>query len=476
LPTLIKKSFSPHHRWFIFNLCAIMFILSQFWRGSTAVIASDLSHDLGLSSENLGLLGGAFFYSFCLAQLPMGPLLDRFGSRLVMSLLACIGAASAIVFAFSDSVAIAILARAGIGVGMAAALMGSYKILTTWFLPNEFATLASIILSIGYLGAIGATAPLAWLSETFGWRGASICMATFTLLIAVVTYLVVRDHPPQQSCIPPQSTPSRTDIFLGFRTIFGSRSFWCLAPLTFASLGAQTAVQGLWGVPYLMDAYGLSKATASGILLAIPVGFICGAPLWGRLSDKLGRRKLPILLGQAAMLLVFSSLVLNLQLSRWGLLLQFWLLGMTAASNFILFVQVKEIFPLSIVGTALTALNFFTTLGAAIFQHMVGIIMDCWTPSIKGTLPTIAYQWGFGVSAALLAMALIVYMGSRDSGPGSKTPQCSASREKRSGKAGAALQNHPRGFKTLFRTDSISLRMAANRSGVAASKRRTSTG
>src|SRR5512147_491970 len=128
----MEKPFSANYRWYIFALCAAIFIISQFWRVSNAVVANDLSRDLGLSPESLGLLCGAFFYSFCVIQLPMGFLLDRFGARVVMSTLACIGAASAVIFAFAGGASTAILARAGIGIGMAAALMGSYKIFPAW--------------------------------------------------------------------------------------------------------------------------------------------------------------------------------------------------------------------------------------------------------------------------------------------------------------------------------------------------------
>lgn len=413
----MNKPFSPHYRWYIFTLCAATFIISQFWRVSNAVVANDLSHDLGLSPENLGLLGGAFFYSFCLVQLPMGPLLDRFGSRVVMSSLACIGAASAIAFALASSGTMAILARAGIGIGMAAALMGSYKIFTTWFSPYQFATLSGFMIALGNLGAISATAPLALLSEALGWRGAFLCMAIITLLLAITIFLVVRDHPHQRTGALPHASLSMSNIFSGLRSVFGSSRFWCLAPLAFASYGAMITVIGLWGGPYLMHTCGLSKTTASVILLATPIGAICGAPLWGRLSDKLRRRKFLILGVQGVSLLVFFSLAMDLQLPRWGLLLQFWLFGFTGVSSTLLYVQVKETFPLFIAGTALTALNFFLMLGGAVFQHMMGIIMGNWTPSITGALPVVAYQWGFGVSAVLLALALIVYISSQDTTP-----------------------------------------------------------
>lgn len=409
----MKKTYSSYRR-VIFAICAVMFIISQFWRVSTAVIAGDLSHDLGISPEMLGLLGGAFFYSFALAQLPMGPLFDRCGPRVVISGLGCLAAVSALVFALSNSVSIAILARAGIGLGMAAVLMGSYKIFTTWFSPHEFATLAGIMISIGNLGAICATAPLALLSETLGWRTSFICMAAATLLIAAVMYLVVRDHPPQQADTPAPDTPSLADILAGLRTVFGSVHFWRLAPLAFASYGTLIVAQGLWGGPYLMHTYGMSKTAAGSILLAIPIGVICGSFLWGYLSDRLKRRKLPLLVGHGVMLLVFSSLAVNVQLPHWGLLLQFWLLGLTFASSVILYAQVKETFPIFIAGTALTALNFFFIMGAAMLQHLIGIIMSYWQPSPTGALPVAAYQWGFGSAAAMLALALIIYTRSRD--------------------------------------------------------------
>jgi len=391
-----------------------MYIMSHFWRVSTAVIAGDLSIDLGLSPELLGMLGGAFFYSFGLAQLPMGPLFDRFGPRVVISLLGLLGAASAILFSFADNAFLAIAARAGIGVGMAAVLMGSYKIFTTWFSPQEFATLAGILISVGNLGAITATTPLAHLSDLFGWRTAFIGMASITLLIAIVIYLVVRDHPPSKDCLSLPTSLSETNIFSGLVQVFRSSRFWCLAPLAFASYGTLITVQGLWGGPYLMDTYAMSKAEASSVLLTIPIGIICFSPFWGRWSDRLQQRKFPVLLGQTAMLIVITSLAMNLQLPYWGLLLQFLLLGATNTSNLILYAQVKETFPLAIAGTALTALNFFLVMGAAVIQHIIGLIMENWQPSITGILPVIAYQWGFGVSAVLLALALLIYLRSYD--------------------------------------------------------------
>ncbi len=417
----MNSAASPWYRWYIFAMCGVTYVISGFWRVSNAVIADDLARDLAVTPEVLGLMGGAFFYAFGLAQLPMGPLLDRFGPRLVITLLVCVGSASALLFSLTDSGTVAVLARAGIGLGMAAVLMGSLKILTTWFSPHEFATLSGMLVAIGGLGGIGATTPLAWLSDRIGWRGACGGMAAITLLLAAGMYLVVRDHPERQKGAPPTSPPSLAVIRAGLRTVFFSGDFWRLAPLGFASYGALITAQGLWGVPFLVHTYGMSKSSASSVLLAIPIGLVCGAPLWGRWSDTFGRRKPLVLAGLCSMLLLFFSLVLHLPLPYWGLVLQCWLLGFTSAALYILYTQVKETFHHSISGTALTALNFFVMLGAAVFQQMTGFILGYWKPNAAGTLPLPAYQWGFGVSAALLALALAIYTLCRDTHPGLKT-------------------------------------------------------
>jgi len=158
-----------------------------------------------------------------------------------------------------------------------------------------------------------------------------------------------------------------------------------------------------------MHTYGMTKAAAGNILLAIPIGIFCGAPFWGYWSDRIGRRKPLALAIHCVMLLIFSSLAVHLPLERWGLVIQFWLLGFTSAAIYLLYAQAKESFPLAIAGTALTALNFFVMLGAAIFQQMTGIIMGSWQSATNSVLPLEAYRWGFGVSACLLGLALVAY-------------------------------------------------------------------
>src|SRR4030043_580521 len=131
-------------RFFIFSILSALFVLSMFYRVSSAVIAPNLMHDLGLDAETLGILGGAFFYSFTLLQIPMGPMLDRIGPCMIMSVSCLIGALGAFLFSFGNSFHSVFLGRVLIGAGMSPMLMGSFKTFTLRYPPEQFATLVGI--------------------------------------------------------------------------------------------------------------------------------------------------------------------------------------------------------------------------------------------------------------------------------------------------------------------------------------------
>ena len=140
----------PLRFFLIFFILSGLFILSTFYRVSNAVIAPNLVQDFGLNAETLGYLGGAFFYSFALSQIPMGPMLDRIGPHIMITVCSLIGASGAFLFAVGETFTLAFLGRILIGVGMAPILMGSLKVFTLRFPPEKFTTRrSSLYASLG---------------------------------------------------------------------------------------------------------------------------------------------------------------------------------------------------------------------------------------------------------------------------------------------------------------------------------------
>jgi sugar phosphate permease len=98
------------------------YFLSYFFRTINAVIAGQLTAELGLDASHLGLMTSVYFLTFAAIQLPLGVLLDRFGPRRVQSGLLLVAAVGAAMFARSNQFAALVVGRALIGFGVAGAL------------------------------------------------------------------------------------------------------------------------------------------------------------------------------------------------------------------------------------------------------------------------------------------------------------------------------------------------------------------
>ncbi|MDY0267900.1 MFS transporter [Trichloromonas sp.] len=371
MPLLTSNLCKPSRKWRIFAILASFYIVAYFYRVSAAVIAEDLQRDLGLSSEQLGNVSSALFYAFAFTQLPLGPTLDRYGSRRVIFILGLITALGAVLLAGAHGYFGALIGRALIGLGTACVLMGSLKIYTAWFEPRQFATLAGAQIALGNIGNLLATAPLAWAAATFGWRSTFMAAALLTTLFALAVLMIVRDTP------EPSIGNSRTPLFSGWGTLVRTPSFWLLGLLAFFWYGGYMAVQGLWGAPYLIRELGQTPGEAAHLLFFTAVGFILGCPLAGRLSDRLlASRKKVLLAGQLGLLLLLGLFCGPLARLPEALLpCVFFLFGLCVSTGPILYAQTKELFPGPLAATAMTSINFFVVIGAALTQQIMGYIM-----------------------------------------------------------------------------------------------------
>jgi len=399
----------PERRWPIFFVLTGLYVIAYFYRVSAAVIAGDLSADLLLSPRQLGDVSAALFYAFALAQLPLGPLLDRCSPRRVIVLLSVVAAAGALLFARASGYGEALAGRALIGLGTACVLMGSLKIYTQWFPPRQFATLAGLQVALGNAGNLLATAPLAWLAAGFGWRRAFLVAAGFTVLAAWGVWAIVRDAP-----APPAEGAARPSLLAGWRAIARVPSFWLLAALAFFWYGGYMAVQGLWGGPYLMEVLGLSREQAARLLLLTALGFILGSPLAGRLSDRLlASRKKVLSAGQLGLVLLLALFLGPLEaLPAFLRPAVFFLIGLCVSTGPVLYAQVKETFPGELAATAMTAVNFFVVMGAALVQQAMGRVLDGHASSSPG-----AFHAAFALPVGGLALAWVGYLFCRDTLP-----------------------------------------------------------
>ena len=392
----------------------LLLLLSVFYRATSAVIASELMSDFSLTPEDLGLLSSVFFYAFALVQIPMGAALDLFGARRAMIFLSCAGLVGVVSFALANSFPLAIVGRGLMGVGMACCMMGIFKLVSVWFPPHAFTTISGFILSIATLGSIGATAPLAFAVDWIGWRNAFLVIALVHLFITVWIYAQVVDFPENSRVENVFSAQKRGWVkgsMDGMVSVFRLPSFWLISLAAFTRYGVYISIAGLWAGPYLEHIYHASLIERGKILMLIPVGYLIGSPIFGLLSDRVWKERRTV---AAAAMSFYALCVLPLvgfipSFSIHMVAATFFLLGFSGSFAPIMYANIKELLPSSVSGTAMSAVNFFTMMGAGFFQHVMGIIIERLSLQ-EGQLPPEAFSFAFGLCFIAAASGAIGYL------------------------------------------------------------------
>ncbi len=367
----------------VFWTLTLAYFLSYFFRSANAVIASDLTAALRLSDADLGLMTAAFYLGFAGSQLPIGWALDRYGVRVVQTVLLGVAVVGALTFSVADSLFTAALARALLGVGLAGCLMAAFKAFAQWFSPERQATVTGALMALGVLGAMGAASPLAWLSGVAGWRTVFVYGAVFTVVSALLIFAFVRDQPRDQPQQPLESTPFKP---LEPRLLL-------IAVTNFFAAGALLSIQTLWGGKFLFDQYGLEKPAVGALLTVLNLGVFVGYAGIGWLADRYGVvRVARVGLGLFAVCL-FG---LAVRVPPEFLPTVYFAFGACGTINLLLLFHAKRLYPAALTGRATTLVNTFGIFGTFLLQTGMGVVVDA--------LPTQGYALGF----AGMALGLVV--------------------------------------------------------------------
>ena len=93
-------------------LLSALTAVSQFYRASLSAIAPEVSRDLALSPDALGLANGVFFLALGVVQLPVGMVFDRAGPRRTIGALTLLAVAGSLLHAAATTATALVVARA----------------------------------------------------------------------------------------------------------------------------------------------------------------------------------------------------------------------------------------------------------------------------------------------------------------------------------------------------------------------------
>jgi predicted MFS family arabinose efflux permease len=412
-----ERRAAPHRRGLIIVLTlATAYMASHFFRASNVTIGLDLMHDLSIGPEALGALTGAFFFGFASMQIPCGFLFDHFGPRRTVAGLLIVATIGGIVFTLAPGWPVLLTGRVLMGCGFGVMLIGSMVVITRWFAPDRFSTVTAIVMSIGLLGNLLATTPLAWASEAIGWRAVFAIGVAFTALAAVAVWLVVRDAPSGHPFL--SRTPESPRVMLqGLVEVLANRRLRPILALNFCNYACTFTVQGLWGGPFLREVHGLSPIEAGNVLLAAVVAYQFGMLAFGPMDRLLDTRKGIAIGGAAVIVAVLAVLALTSRPPVWVPVTAILVIGFFSASSTMVMTHGRGIFPDRLIGRGVATINTFVMLGVACMQTLSGIIIGAFEPLAGGARTDIAYRSLFGFLTVILLVAIAMYSRSEDIKP-----------------------------------------------------------
>ncbi|NQU56325.1 MAG: MFS transporter [Rhodospirillales bacterium] len=416
-----KTGFYP---WLVWGLAAGFYCYGFFQRVAPSVMVNELMVEFSVSAAALGNLSAFYFYAYASLQLPIGVMIDHWGARRMLVGAAILCGAGSLLFAKADSLTMAYLGRLLIGAGAGFTWVGTLKLVAQWMPPKRFAMVSGMTLMLGMIGAIAGQAPLAAAVSAFGWRDTLSAAALVAFALAVLIWLIVRERVDDtMGPVSPVSPVSNDDmgaetrgLLDGLKETMNNRQSWYAAIYGGTMTASILAFAGLWGVPYLMQAYGLERPAAAASTSLMLVGWGIGAPLFGWVSDRIEMRRLPMLVCSVIVLFLFLGLVYIPDLPLGAARTLLFLHGFFNGGMVICFAVSREHNRPKQGGVTLGFVNMMVMSSGAFFQPFIGWLLDVnWDGTLKAgarVYSVQAYEMAFfslvacGIVAIVMAFLL----------------------------------------------------------------------
>lgn len=397
--------------WFIWGLSALFFFYEYLLQLTPSVMSTEIRQAFSINASAFGNLTFYYFIAYAVIQIPAGLLLDRIGPRYSLTLAAALCALGTLQFSLASHFSSIEMARFITGTGSSFAMLGTLVLVANWFPIKRFALLHGMTVTIGMLGAVFGYAPMAKLTELLEWRNSLMLLGVIGIVLTVIMWLVIRDHPNYKEN-KRHSGITTKEVFSALGRITIHKQTWITA-LYGVCMYAPTAAIAWWGPSFFQLRFeNIDKTTAAFLISLNFIGWSIGGPLFGWLSDYVGKRKLPLYISSSGALVTMLG-VLYLPTNSIVLLgFIIFLFGFFTVGFVPSFSIVRELHPKAVSGTALGFMNMINNFGGAIAPPLVGIILDlCWDNMLKDGMRVYSlqdYTYALSILPMIIVFSLII--------------------------------------------------------------------
>ena len=374
----------------------------------------ELMQTFHLNGGQLGLLSSTYFWANMVFLLPAGILLDRFSVKKIMLITLGICVIGTLLFSQANNFFWANIIRFFTGIGSAFCFLSCIRLAARWLPANRMALASGLIVTMAFTGGAVAQTPMTLLIHWLGWRQAVLIDGLFGVLIFLLIAVLVKDWPKnsgQQQQQVDQSLQS-----LGFwtslhRSYFKLHNWLCGIYTNMMNLPI-FILGGVWGGGYLTQVHHLNATKASTVNTMILIGALIGCPCSGWLSDRLGRRRQPMMAGAMISLALIAIVLFMPGLSYINLLILYLLLGFVTSTQVISYAFVTEHNPSALTATSVSVISLNAISGGAIFGPLIGSLLDrSWDGTMSNSVPLFSvtdYTQAFVILPMGFVIALLV--------------------------------------------------------------------
>lgn len=295
--------------WLVWGTAALVYLAAVFHRGTLGVAGPTALERFHVGPAALSTFTVLQLSIYAAMQIPTGILVDRFGPRRILTAAVILLGCGQILFAFAVGYPHGLLARAILGVGDAMTWVSVLRLVAAHFPARLYPLVVTFSSTMGAIGGVTATFPLAITLENLGWTNTFLLVGAITLAYATVAATLVRDTPPHTDSHPRPPSGSPSELLHGLRRAWaaaGTRlAFW----VHFSTMFVANALSLLWGYPYLVMGLGMDPGPAGVVLSTLIIGQIIGGPLVGTAIGRRPEHRMPLVLSY---LLVAASLLATL--------------------------------------------------------------------------------------------------------------------------------------------------------------------
>ncbi|WP_433720730.1 MFS transporter [Actinoplanes sp. CA-051413] len=392
--------------WAVWAVGLSAYVVAVLHRTSLGVAGLDAQVRFDIGAGTLASFAVLQLLVYAGLQVPVGVLLDRFGSLRLVVGGAVIMAAGQALMAFSDGITGAVIARVLVGAGDAMTFISVLRLVPQWFPGRRVPVVTQLTGLVGQLGQVLSAVPLAALLAGPGWTTAFISAAAAGIFVAVVALVALHDSPQRRVSSGEALTLRQlgSDLASAWRHPGTRLGLWTHFTTQFPG----TVFALIWGYPFLVAGEGLSRGTASVLLTVFVLTGMAAGPVVGVLVQRHPLRRSWLVLG------VIAANALG-----WGLIIA-WpgraplavlvvlvlALGLGGPGSMIGFEFARTFNPPNRLGTATGIVNVGGFVASLVSILLVGLILDARTGG-QATYGIADFKVAMSVQYAIGAIGLI---------------------------------------------------------------------